>query len=74
MLRMQHIKTVNSLTMLLIIRSILRHPDGTAYQYIAIGETENSITITQKIKNPGVRERICAILRLVIEKCLLYTY
>ena len=38
--------------MLQIIRSILRHPDGTACQYIAIGETENSITITQKIKNP----------------------
>jgi hypothetical protein len=49
MLRMQHIKTVNSSTMLLIKRSILRHPDGTAYQYIA---TENSITITQKIKTP----------------------
>ena len=26
-----------------------RHP---AYQYIAIGETKNSIAITQKIKNP----------------------
>ena len=50
MLRMQHIKTVNSSTMLFINHTI--DTSSSACQYIAIGETENSITITQKIKNP----------------------
>src|SRR6185369_9720311 len=75
MLRMQHIKTVNSSTMLFINHTI----DTSSSRWHSLSvycnwRNRKFYYYYSKNKNPGVRERICAILRLVIEKCLLYTY
>jgi len=75
MLRMQHIKTVNSSTMLFINHTI----DTSSSRWHSLSvycnwRNRKFYYYYSKNKKPGVRKRICAILRLVIEKCLLYTY